>query len=674
MAGPAAERPSQPPERLGPYELLSRLAVGGMAEVYVARRVGARGFTKHVALKRILPELARDHDFLSMFIDEARISARLSHPNLVTVFDFGEDDGELFMAMELVDGPSVAKLVRAAANRSETVPLDVSLHVALGVLRGLAYAHTATDEHGRELGLIHRDVSPGNVMLGQSGSVKLGDFGIVRAELLERRTESGQLKGKLGYMSPEQVVGDELDARSDLFTFAIVLAEMLTGRPLFAFGSEVDILFRIRDADVEGFTRHGAHVPEELRAVLYRALARDPADRYPTAAALAEAIEDVVRRRRIVIGPERVARYIARLGLAAEEPASVTAQPITKESARHVVAPVLPGRAGVAASFRVIMSDRSVTPPLSLARVLELIVSGVAGGHSPVSRDGGPFTPARDHNELARVSSSSALRWNASFSTPPPEAAIARATLPGVLFSLGRRRATGVLAARTAGRSKRIYLTDGLVEFASSTDPSELLGARLTREGLLLPVELDMALAVAPRFGGRVGEALVGMSILRPIELFRALAEQLRDRVVDLLDWDEGSVVFDRGSRSHEETLPGGPALLELTARGVAASYQEAELRLLLRGVHADELKAGDRAAPSPIALRLPDAETQALLAVGRYATLDDLVRELPAAGEVTHEQVLRGIFIGLSCGAVTAKGWPAPVELSPPLRAWATA
>ncbi|HEY2365484.1 MAG TPA: serine/threonine-protein kinase, partial [Polyangiaceae bacterium] len=205
---------------------MERLATGGMAEVYLARRAGPHGFAKQVAVKRILPQLASDPDFVAMFVDEARVTGRLQHPNIVSVFDFGEEGGELFMAMEFVDGTTGARLIRAAAARSEDIPLEVSLHVALSVLRGLEYAHTALDENGKPLHLVHRDVSPGNVLIDRSGAVKLTDFGIARAAEFERRTDVGQLKGKLGYMSPEQVVGRELDARSDLFTLGIVLAEM----------------------------------------------------------------------------------------------------------------------------------------------------------------------------------------------------------------------------------------------------------------------------------------------------------------------------------------------------------------------------------------------------------------------------------------------------------------
>ena len=252
---------------LGPYLLGDRLGLGGMAEVYVAHRAGPRGFAKRFAVKRILPELALDARFVAMFCDEARICAALCHPNIVQVVDFGEANGELFMAMEFVDGVSLARLLRTVSSRRERFPRSgrrcTSLMKCCAVL---AFAHQAEDEHGRPLGIVHRDVSPGNVLIGRAGEIKLGDFGIVRSEFVDRRTYPGELKGKVGYMSPEQVMGTEVDPRSDLFTVGIVLAEMLLARPLFSGQNEFEILTNIYEADLSVLDRHASELPPSLLA------------------------------------------------------------------------------------------------------------------------------------------------------------------------------------------------------------------------------------------------------------------------------------------------------------------------------------------------------------------------------------------------------------------------
>ncbi|HKQ68074.1 MAG TPA: serine/threonine-protein kinase, partial [Polyangiaceae bacterium] len=303
------------PLRLGPYELLQKLATGGMAEIYIARRDGPHGFSKRIALKRILPQLAADPEFVAMFIDEARLTAHLAHPNLVQVFDFGEEGSELYMAMELVEGTTSAKVVRAAATRGEPVPVEVALNIALSVGRGLAHAHETCDEEGRPLGLVHRDVSPGNILISRSGAVKLGDFGIARAAEFDRRTDQGQLKGKLGYMSPEQVTGRELDAKSDQFTAAIVLAELLTARPLFSGPREMDVLVKIRDADLSILDRYGRHIPADVMSVLRRALSRRQQERFPTTSAYVDALDEVIRHRRLDARPAVLVEWLHKVGL-----------------------------------------------------------------------------------------------------------------------------------------------------------------------------------------------------------------------------------------------------------------------------------------------------------------------------------------------------------------------
>src|SRR4051812_11885355 len=245
-----------------------------MAEVFVAKRTGPHGFEKRVALKRILPQFAVDSDFVHMFIDEARLAARLDHANIVQVFDFGQHDGSFYIAMELVDGSNVNQLLRAVAARDESVPLDIAIHIAWECASALAHAHALRDDSGELLRIVHRDVSPANLLITRDGHVKLSDFGIARAASFEARTQTGQLRGKLGYMSPEQVLGRELDGRSDVFTLATILAEMLIAEPLFGKGQDLDVLMRIRDVDLTVLDVTKRRVPQDVRALLDLGLKR----------------------------------------------------------------------------------------------------------------------------------------------------------------------------------------------------------------------------------------------------------------------------------------------------------------------------------------------------------------------------------------------------------------
>jgi serine/threonine protein kinase len=300
---------------LGPYELGERLGLGGMAEVFVAYRGGPHGFAKKVAIKRILPELAQDARFVAMFCDEARISAPLCHPNIVQVIDFGESEGELFMAMEYVEGVSLARLLRYVSARRERFQLGAALFIAHEVLSGLAFAHEACDENGNALSIVHRDVTPGNVLIGRVGDVKLADFGIVRSAYVDRRTYPGELKGKVGYMSPEQVMGIEVDPRSDLFTAGIILSEMLLARPLFSGQNEFDILTKIYEADISTLERHGADLPPSVTGVLKKALAKSPADRFSSARVFADALRREAQLLGIALDDSELVPWLSALGV-----------------------------------------------------------------------------------------------------------------------------------------------------------------------------------------------------------------------------------------------------------------------------------------------------------------------------------------------------------------------
>lgn len=665
------------PLMLGPYELLQRIATGGMAEVYLARRGGPRGFQKVVALKRILPQLVQDHDFVAMFVDEARVCARLAHPNVVQVFDFGEHDGELYMAMEFVDGTTAARLVRAAASKGEDVPLECALYIVLSVLRGLDYAHNARDTENKPLSLVHRDVSPGNVLIDRSGAVKLTDFGIARAAEIERRTDAGQLKGKLGYMSPEQVVGRELDPRSDLFTTGIVLAELVMLRPLFSASSEIDVLMRIRDADLGVLDRAGTKIPDDVRAILYRALARDRTQRYPTAAAFAQAIEDCLRRRRVQVGPANVAAWIAKLGLVAtrddDSPISDRAFKPTEN--------LRPGTGGIEALNRPpssrtsdsgpISEPREVAPsiyhlhtragttlgPMSYPRLVEYFVTAGVDPDVLVARENSEFRPIGSYPELVRFGESPALRWEEAFLPHNGAAPLDRRTLPARLIRLARGRETGVLHLRDGQRRKKVYLAQGTPEFIVSTDRSELLGEFLIRRGQVLRMEVDMALSMLPKFEGRFGDALCGLGVLRPVELFRAVNSQIQERFVELFRWGAGEVAFIRGARSHEETFPVGFDTVELVVRGIREGYQEEELEDILGDLGEEPIEP---VVPLPARIesfRFSEVEENVLKSIRKSAPLSAHVRAARRFG--TREDVLRAIFCGLSCEILTSKRWP---------------
>ncbi len=280
------------PAPFGKYHLLERLAVGGMAEIYLAKSFGAAGFERLLVIKKILPHMAEDEEFITMFIDEARIASTLNHSNIAQINELGKEGGAYFIAMEYVHGKDLSRIYERSTQSKRSVPIPLAVLIASRICEGLDYAHRRTDSTGKNLKIIHRDVSPGNVLVSYDGDVKLIDFGIAKATNRMGRTTAGTLKGKFGYMSPEQVRGLPLDHRSDVFTVGILLYEMLTGERLFGGESDFGTLEKVRNAIVTPPTTYNSKIPKELERTVLRALAKEPEERHEWASDLQE---DLVR-------------------------------------------------------------------------------------------------------------------------------------------------------------------------------------------------------------------------------------------------------------------------------------------------------------------------------------------------------------------------------------------
>ena len=296
----------------GEYVLLDRVAAGGMAGVFRAKREGVEGFEKIVAVKRILPHLSNNAEFVEMFIAEAKIVASLTHPNIAQIFDLGKIDASYFIAMEFVEGRDLRTILSRASDRDTRLGVDLAAIIAAKVGAALEYAHRHRDEEGKELQIVHRDVSPQNILVSSEGEVKLVDFGIARAATKASHTDSGSLRGKLLYMSPEQAWGKSLDRRSDIFSLGAVFYEVLTGHPLFSGNSEISVLDRVREAQFLAPSSLNPAVPIEIEAIVTRALQKNPDERYQDAADMLLDL-DTYLRKRPVVGASELARFIGEL-------------------------------------------------------------------------------------------------------------------------------------------------------------------------------------------------------------------------------------------------------------------------------------------------------------------------------------------------------------------------
>jgi eukaryotic-like serine/threonine-protein kinase len=664
------------PIGFGRYQLVERLAVGGMAELFVAAAPGEHGFQKTVVIKRLLPHLVDDDTYNAMFIDEAKLTARLVHPKIAQTFELGKVDDALFIAMEYVDGIDVLALLREFAARRRRVEPQLAAWIAHEVLDALDYAHNQIGEDGARLAIVHRDISPSNVLLSIRGDIKLVDFGIARQQDPDRahKSKSGTLKGKYGYMSPEQVIEQSLDARSDLFSVGVVLAELLTGRRLFAAANELDVLLMVRDAKLGRFEKYGADIHPDLANIVRKALKKPVDERWQSAAQFRDAIAEWLFEHRHRMTPKHVADVVVELrdavierrqrtvnagtavldDLAVSGTKSDDAAPVMVSDAEpsmplisvsyeqghgpepmiaprsravgdlaaHVAQPradtvhARPGTRPMAAPMPGPMPapipapvpvpipappagsgltvKRPVAPPRARtspgARGLRDAVEHEAVVEIPIAdtisaaveaitlpipdRAPGPTDDsamrafedldAEAHAREPRFSIADDLERKKppppglpDIAEPPDDAGEFSTTSPlRVLFRLMTARATGLLLVSVGGIRKEIYVRDGQPEYVSSNVASELFGNYLVTKGVLSDGELAMALAMMPHYGGKLGDTLVGLGLLKPLEVFRHLTRQIRTKIIDVCTWNKGSFGWYAGRENPREAFP----------------------------------------------------------------------------------------------------------------------
>jgi len=358
-----ALRASRSPLVIGRYALYGELASGGMATVHFGRLLGPAGFSRTVAVKRLHAHLAKDPDFVSMFLDEARLAARVRHPNVVPTLDVVSEDGELFLVMEYVRGESLSRLLRAARADDVIMPLPVLAAIVCGMLHGLHAAHEATNERGEPLDLVHRDVSPQNVLVGVDGVARVLDFGVAKAVGRLHTTRDGSVKGKPAYMAPEQLFRGAVDRRADIFAAGVVLWELLAGERLFNGDSEGAIIASVLDAPIDRPSTRPAALSDVLDDVTMRALERNPSERYGTARQMAREIEERVP----LASPAQVGEWVEQIACDAlsgrsrmvasietndigPEPTTVVQSPPSQSSSSSVALPA-PRRSRVWVAF-----------------------------------------------------------------------------------------------------------------------------------------------------------------------------------------------------------------------------------------------------------------------------------------------------------------------------------
>ena len=664
-----------------------------MAEVYEARRPGPRGFAKRVALKRILPQLRMDDRLVRMFCSEARVHAALAHPNLVSVLDFGEAAGELYLVMEYVDGVSLAEVLRAVTARKRAVELGPALFIAREVAAGLAHAHEYRDEDDAPLGVVHRDVAPNNILLGRAGEVKLTDFGIVHSAWSEVRTAPGELRGKVGYVSPEQAQGHGVEARSDLFSLGVVLAETLLGAPLIPGGSELEVLKNLHARGWEKLPGLASNVPPQVVHLLHRLLAKSPRNRPQSAALVAGELDKLATQLGVRMSPRALSLWLADLGIVRIEsnirvtpsrddspyptsgapaaPRFEQATLVDDDALKPIVislpVPNLPdegptlnrpvGNGTPTLRYRLRRPGGEVIGPLSLASVLSLLATARAGLDSELAREDGPFLKLSRAFELTRLASRPLYRFFDPIALLATERhPVERGSLAAHLLRLAALHATGLLVYRHGAEQRRVYFEDGVPAAAASTEPTELLGALLVRSGDVSGADMERVLESGYRSGCSLGESLVRANLISAERLNQALIEQRVRRLTALCRARTGELFFVDGARSGEAALGLAQKPLGPLVEALRAAYAEAELLALVGGLDKTAVSASNACAPLRAALCLSSDEAYAFDLCLRGVKIGLVLREARARGPGALRAAAFAVFVGLSAGAFVAR------------------
>lgn len=643
---------------IGPYRLAHRIAVGGMAEVYRALWPQAAGGDRAVVIKRLLPALVGDPEQRAMFDHEAELGRRIDHPNVVLAIDHGLDGDTPYLVLEYVFGVDLFRLARWLRSEGRTLRTPTAVWLGTELLAGLAAVHAVAGPDGEPLHVVHRDVSPSNLFLSVHGDVKLGDLGIARAAMIESQRRQGgfRAKGKLGYLPPEQVAGRAVDQRGDVFAAAVVIAELLMGRPLFAGGTEIGVLLAIRDGDVSGFRAVVPRLPRGLGEAVLSGLERAPEKRVESATALRDAlfahVDEPIDQLRAELG----ALVVMALDADGETRDRTSLARTIEADARMIEAitpdaplePELPDEAE-----RYHLESAGKPRAITHAELVRAITTGEVAATDRVRHGGGPPRAVASVAELARHLPPSTRTPGARRRTQMAETSelydLGARSIVHVLIDVLIARDDGLLLCEESGIRKEVYLEGGVPTFVTSNQPDELLGEMLVEKGVIDRAELDMALALMPRFEGRLGETLVALGLVEPVQVFRYITEQVKEKLLGLFTWSSGHAALYRGVERPERAFPlrldAWDVLLGGAARRVAAGLEDA--RFVGR-----EREVLEQATADIEGLRMPDRLAATFTACHAPRSLRELEGLAPSA-----QDGRAAVLVLLELGALRWRG-----------------
>ncbi|MBL4636944.1 MAG: serine/threonine protein kinase [Kofleriaceae bacterium] len=593
--------------QLGQYQIGERIAAGGMAEIYHAICLVPGRVNRPIVLKRMHQHLANDSKFVSMFVEEARISARLDHPNIVQLFDFEATSDGLYIILEYIDGPDLLSLLKAGARRRMGMPAEIAVYICCHLLEALDYAHT-TEINGRLVGIVHKDVSPGNILISHHGRVKLADFGIARASDRHQEIASGTLKGKYGYMSPEQLEAEELDGRADIYSAGVVLAELLMSKRLFTSPNPLDVLVMVRNADLSRLDMYGTDIDPALQTILRRALERTREARFDTAAEFRDQLAGWLASRKTRMSTTVLKKYISEL-----ESGGFLIPAVRGDATGSIT---MSGTA-TRATTRAALSDAKLGRRLYEQADPEQEVALGAAGITVLTSGSSILANAGVERNTSHLPISAKLALEQKSGTLQ---SVLPLDLIGYIYT---ERLTGLLTVARDTVVKKIYFADGHPTMVDSNDPAERLGQFLIRRKLITDKQLHRALTTTPHFGGHLGNALVGLGLLHAVDAMQLLSDQASDKLLNSACWDEG-----RFSWQADEVNPDKSLELKLNScKLVAQSVQRLPDAHIVAWIDARRNQKPNLAAVAPYdAFRFGPSLSKRLLTMDGTRSVDDLI------------------------------------------------
>lgn len=534
------------PVQFGNYTLIKKIGKGGMAEIFLATPIRSPQFL--VVIKKINPELIADKHYITMFLDEARLMSCLMHPNIIQILDVGESDGEYYICMEYVHGKDLLTIIEYCIGAGIKIPEDIGLHIMLELLEGLDYIHNVKGPDNKELKVIHRDLSPSNILISLDGEVKIGDFGIAKAALQKNVTRAGYIKGKVGYMSPEQVDGKNLDHRTDVFVAGLVLYEIFTNRMYYNIENEFEALKLMREAKQKSRDELLQYMAPGMVDILNKALQKNPDDRFQSALEFSSAIMQYMIENRLSTNVNILSSFMRSL-FPTDETLLEQVHNISSKSSAFIQVSETKKKENRSKlkNIKFYLKDRQgkVIGPFSVDSLINIIKIYNLPPGTLASDDNKSFKPLDQFPVLLEAFQSGPDEKTGIFSMNPQyQGVLDEVSVTKLFYRFASAKVTGKLIFKSGDIVKSVYMRDGFPEHIDTNKKEELFGEMLVRHNIITRVSLNQSLKEQEKTKQKIGNILIDKGYIKPADLIKLLTEQMRLRYFELFNWEKGNYEF----------------------------------------------------------------------------------------------------------------------------------